>query len=66
MALTAVAIKTAKGRDQPYKLIDGDGLYLAVMPNGSQYWHMNCRHLGKQKTLSSGVRPDTILAEARD
>lgn len=26
MALTAIAIKNAKGRDKPYKLADGDGL----------------------------------------
>lgn len=65
MALTAIAIKSAKGRDKPYKLTDGDGLYLAVMPNGSRYWRMNYRFLGKQKTLSFGVWPDTGLADAR-
>lgn len=65
MALTAIAIKAAKGRDKPYKLSDGEGLYLSVMPNGSRYWRMNYRHLGKQKTLAFGVWPDTGLAEAR-
>ena len=65
MALTAIAIKSAKGRHKPYKLTDGDGLYLAVMPNGSRYWRMNYRFLGKQKTLSFGVWPDTGLADAR-
>jgi integrase len=65
MALTAVAIKAAKGREKPYKLTDGDGLYVAVMPNGSRYWRMNYRFLGKQKTLSFGVWPDTGLADAR-
>lgn len=65
MALTAIAIKSAKGRRKPYKLTDGDGLYLAVMPNGSRYWRMNYRFLGKQKTLSFGVWPDTGLADAR-
>jgi integrase len=66
MALTAVAIKNAKGRDKPYKLTDSDGLYLLVSPNGSRYWRMNYRHLGKQKTLAFGVWPDTGLAEARE
>lgn len=66
MALTVVAIKAAKGRDKPYKLTDGDGLYLTVMPNGSRYWRMNYRHLGKQKTLSFGVWPETGLADARE
>lgn len=35
------------------------------MPNGSRYWRMNYRFLGKQKTLSFGVWPDTSLADAR-
>ncbi|SFG42045.1 protein of unknown function [Novosphingobium sp. CF614] len=64
--LTAVAIKNAKGRAKPYKLTDGDGLFLYVTPNGGRYWRMNYRHLGKQKTLAFGVYPDTSLAEARE
>ncbi len=51
MALTAIAIKSAKGRDKPYKLTDGDGLYLAVMPNGSRYWRMNYRFLARHPLL---------------
>jgi integrase len=66
MALSVVAIKAAKGRDKPYKLTDGDGLYLLVTPAGGRYWRMNYRHLGKQKTLAFGVWPDTGLAEARE
>lgn len=66
MALTAVAIKNAKGRARPYKLTDSDGLFLLVTPKGGRYWRMNYRHLGKQKTLAFGVWPDTGLAEARE
>jgi integrase len=66
MALTFAAIKNAKGQAKPYKLTDGDGLYLYVTPNGSRYWRMNYRHLGKQKTLAFGVYPDTGLADARE
>ncbi|MEG3146563.1 tyrosine-type recombinase/integrase [Sphingomonas sp. RT2P30] len=65
MALSVVAIKAAKNREKPYKLSDNDGLYLLVTPSGARYWRMNYRHLGKQKTLSFGVWPDTGLAEAR-
>jgi integrase len=65
MALSVVAIKAAKGRGKSYKLTDADGLYLLVTPAGGRYWRMNYRHLGKQKTLSFGVWPDTGLAEAR-
>jgi len=66
MALTAVAIKAAKGREKPYKLTDSDGLFLFITPNGGRYWRMNYRHLGKQKTLAFGVYPDTGLADARE
>lgn len=66
MGLTAVAIKAAKGRAKPYKLTDGDGLFLYVTPNGGRYWRMNYRHLGKQKTLAFGVYPDTGLVDARE
>lgn len=66
MALTFAAIKNAKGREKPYKLTDGDGLFLYVTPNGGRYWRMNYRHMGKQKTLAFGVYPDTGLAEARE
>ena len=37
MALTAAAIKNAKGREKPYKLTDSDGLFLYVTPNGGHY-----------------------------
>ena len=63
MALTAAAIKNAKGKAKPYKLTDSDGLFLYVTPNGGRYWRMNYRHMGKQKTLAFGVYPDTGLAD---
>ena len=30
MALTDIKIKTAKPKDKPYKLADGEGMYLAL------------------------------------
>lgn len=66
MALTALAIKSAKSRAKPYKLADSDGLYLLVTPSGGRCWRMNYRHLGKQKTLTFGTWPDTSLADARE
>ena len=40
MALSAAAIKNAKGRTKPYKLTDGDGLFLYVAPSGGRYWRL--------------------------
>jgi hypothetical protein len=66
MALTAAAIKNAKGKAKPYKLTDSDGLFLYVTPISGRYWRMNYRHFGKQKTLAFGIYPDTGLADARE
>ena len=66
MALSVVSIKAAKAREKPYKITDGDGLFLYVTPSGGRYWRMNYRHLGKQKPLAFGVWPDTGLADARE
>ena len=65
MPLTATAVNAAKGRDKPYKLRDGDGLYLLVNPSGQRYWRLNYRYGGKYRTLALGVFPDVSLADAR-
>ena len=66
MALTDLACKNAKPKEKPYKLADSQGLYLSVHPNGSKYWRMNYRFLGKQKSLSLGVYPEVPLGSARE
>ena len=66
MPLTDTACKNAKAQQKPYKKADSNGLYLHVMPNGSKYWRLKYRHLGKEKVLALGVYPQTTLAEARD
>ena len=63
--LTAVAIKAMKGRERPYKVSDGRGLYVYVVPTGAKYWRLNYQFRQKTKTLSLGVWPQTGLAEAR-
>lgn len=50
---------------RPFKLTDGRGLYLLVMPNGSKYWQYRYRFDGKQKTLTLGVYPKISLEAAR-
>lgn len=65
MPLTDVKVRTAKAQDKPYKLADGGGLYLLVKTNGSRYWRLKYRVLGREKLLSIGVYPDVSLALAR-
>ncbi len=48
MPLTDVAVRAAKPREKSYKLADGQGMYLEVMPNGSKYWRSKYRIDGKE------------------
>ena len=66
MKLTDTAVRKAKPEAKPYKIADGGGMYLEVMPNGSKYWRLKFRFAGKEKRLALGVYPDTTLALARE
>lgn len=65
MALTDIAIRTAKPKDRPYKVADAQGLYLLVNPTGSKLWRLKYRMHGVERKLALGSYPDTSLAEAR-
>lgn len=66
MPLTDKTCKNAKPTDRPYKLADGGGLYLEVVPSGGRYWRLKYRFGGKEKRLAFGVYPEVSLADARD
>ncbi len=66
MKLTDVKCKNSKPKAKPYKLADGGGLYLEIMPNGTKCWRLKYRYLGKEKRLAFGVYPIIGLADARD
>ncbi|WP_145481945.1 tyrosine-type recombinase/integrase [Yersinia rohdei] len=66
MALTDVKIRPAKPDEKPYKLADSGNMFLLVHPNGSRYWRLRYRFLGKEKTLALGVYPEVSLSEARE
>lgn len=66
MPLTNAAILNAKPKAKPYKLTDGDGMFLFVHPNGSKYWRLKYRYANKEKILALGVYPEVNLAEARE
>jgi integrase len=65
MPLTALAVKSAKPKDKPYKLSDGQGLYLLVTPSGGKLWRFDYRFAGKRKTLSLGQWDNVELGQAR-
>ncbi|VVC83332.1 integrase arm-type DNA-binding domain-containing protein [Sideroxydans sp. CL21] len=65
MKLSDPAVKKAKPEAKPYKMADGGGMYLEVMPNGSKYWRLKYRFGGKEKRFALGVYPDVTLSDAR-
>src|SRR5262249_6387242 len=66
MSLQDTTIRNAKPRTKPYKLSDGEGLFLVVVPSGSKYWRLRYFFGGKEKLLALGVYPHISLAEARE
>ena len=64
--LTVKESGCAKPRAKSYKLADGEGLYIEVMPSGSKYWRLKYRISGKEKRLAFGVYPEVRPQEARD
>ena len=66
MALTDAKLRTLKPKEKVYRLGDSAGLYIEVAVNGSRYWRMKYRFLGKEKRLAFGVYPEVTLAEARE
>ncbi len=63
--LTANAIDSAKPTIKPYKLTDGGGLHIKVLPSGSKSWRYNYLLNGKAKTKTFGLYPNITVAQAR-
>ena len=64
--LSDTAVRNAKPKTKPYKVSDGDGLFLLIMPSGSKYWRLRYFFAGKEKLLALGVYPEISLADARE
>jgi integrase len=59
-------VKSAKPKAAPYKVADGGGLYLFVVPAGDKFWRYKFRLAGKEQTYGVGRYPDLSLALARE
>ncbi|MGZ5818799.1 MAG: Arm DNA-binding domain-containing protein, partial [Burkholderiaceae bacterium] len=65
--LTDIQARNAKPKDKPYKLSDGGGMYLEVMPTGLRVWRMGFTQAnGKKNKITFGTYPETSLLEARE
>lgn len=65
MKLKDLQIRNAKPKEKAYKMADGLGMYVVVMPSGSKVFHWDYRYKGKRKTISLGRYPEVTLEEAR-
>src|SRR5271166_1729847 len=66
MSLSDTKVRNAKPRIKPYKIADGEGLFLLITPAGGKYWRLKYFFAGKEKLLALGIYPDVTLADARD
>lgn len=66
MSLSDAKVRNAKPKNSPYKIADGEGLFLVIMPSGSKYWRLRYFIAGKEKLLALGVYPEISLGDARD
>lgn len=66
MPLSDARIRSAKPKDKPYKLADGNGLYLLVKPNGGKYWRYKYRFAGRERLLAFGKYPILSLGDVRE
>jgi len=65
MALSDTALRAAKSQKERYKIHDGGGLFVIVMPSGGKLWRLKYRYLGKEQQLTIGCYPEVGLKEAR-
>ena len=65
MKLTEAMIRNVAFFAKPYKLSDGDGMYLLVNPTGSRLWRFKYRMENREKLLALGAYPEISLMAAR-
>ena len=63
--LTNTAIENARKKDKPYMQLDGDGLYLRVLPTGRKCWVLRYWQDGRETKKTLGVYPAMSAAAAR-
>ena len=57
--------RAAKAKERPYKLTDGNGLYLEIKPSGAKAWRYRFELGGKESVYAIGDYPQVGLSDAR-
>ena len=63
MALTDTKVRSAKSETKEYSLVDGEGMFLLIHPNGSKYWRFRFRFGGKQQLMAFTQRHLWLMPE---
>jgi Arm DNA-binding domain len=66
MSLTDTEIRKAKAKGKPFRMRDGNGMYLWVTQAGGKLWRWKYRYSGKEKLMSFGKYPEVSLSLARE
>jgi integrase len=64
--LTNATVKAARPDARPYKMADGQGLFLHVAVTGTKSFRLKFRLAGREQLLTFGTWPEVSLAEARE
>jgi integrase len=64
--LSSGAVQKARGRDKPYYLADGGGLYLRIAPSGAASWVFRYTTAGRMTDMGLGPLHTIGLKEARE
>ena len=66
MALTVKELENAKPKDKKYKMLDGGGLSLLVLPTGTKLWLWRYQFNAGEKNMTFGEYPVVGPKEARE
>jgi hypothetical protein len=66
MALTIKEIENAKPKPKKYKMLDGGGLSLLVLPTGTKLWLWPYQFNGGEKNMTFGEYPLVGPKDARE
>ena len=64
--LTDSKLKVLKAKDRLYKVVDRDGLYVAVLPSGTVSFRYDYSINGRRETLALGRYDQITLSDARE
>ncbi|CAO1652993.1 tyrosine-type recombinase/integrase [Parasphingorhabdus sp. NYA22] len=64
--LTDKGVKAAAAKEKPYKITDGNGLFLHVSKKGHKTFRFKFRFEKKEQLLIIGAYPEMSLADARE